>query len=456
MNSFNVGLMAIGTMVMVVYMSLKVTSNQSGFGDYVTYRTIVRDASGIFPKTPIKVAGINAGRIKRIELQQNNALITFEVLKKVKITKDSKLRIKTVGFLGDKFLEIYIGNSAERLTESSLLVSEEAGGVEGLVQNAGDVLLDVKVIINSLKDSLAPDGRPSPLKTILTDLEELVANTKKATTTLNSVMGDNEKRINDMIKNFESFSMQLAQQVDATQEGSAMGDVKGILANANRMTKDLELIVANIKKGRGTIGKLLVEDDIADEVKETLSGIKKIVGKVDALRTELSVYTGVNTVYGSETNVGLKIFPSPERFYQIGLTTSEFGIENEIHTTTIVGGATTDEIRKTRKKDGLRFSAQLGRKIHNWSFRGGLIESSGGVGVDYFLSRFGALVSAELFDYRKDIGINMRLITQFRLWNVFYGKLAFEDVLLDNRSGTISVGLKFNDEDLKGLLGFFL
>ena len=156
MNSFNVGLMAIGTMVMVVYMSLKVTSNQSGFGDYVTYRTIVRDASGIFPKTPIKVAGINAGRIKRIELQQNNALITFEVLKKVKITKDSKLRIKTVGFLGDKFLEIYIGNSAERLTESSLLVSEEAGGVEGLVQNAGDVLLDVKVIVNSLKDALSP------------------------------------------------------------------------------------------------------------------------------------------------------------------------------------------------------------------------------------------------------------------------------------------------------------
>ena len=68
MNEFKVGLMAIAAMGAIIVMSLKITSNQSGFGDYISYKTIVRDASGIFPKTPIRVAGINAGRIKKIEL----------------------------------------------------------------------------------------------------------------------------------------------------------------------------------------------------------------------------------------------------------------------------------------------------------------------------------------------------------------------------------------------------
>ena len=36
MNEFKVGLLAIATMVAVVVMSLKVTSNQSGFGQYIT------------------------------------------------------------------------------------------------------------------------------------------------------------------------------------------------------------------------------------------------------------------------------------------------------------------------------------------------------------------------------------------------------------------------------------
>ena len=106
MSELKVGLLALSAMISVVFMSLKITSNQSGFGDYTTYRTIIKDASGIFPKTPIKVAGINAGRIKQIELQDNSALITFEVLNRVKITTGSKLRMKSVGFLGDKYLEM--------------------------------------------------------------------------------------------------------------------------------------------------------------------------------------------------------------------------------------------------------------------------------------------------------------------------------------------------------------
>ena len=94
MNEFKVGLMALASMIAVVVMSLVVTSNQSGFGEYVPYKTIVKNASGIFPKTPIKVAGINAGRIKSIELQGNEALISFEVLERVKITENSVLKIK--------------------------------------------------------------------------------------------------------------------------------------------------------------------------------------------------------------------------------------------------------------------------------------------------------------------------------------------------------------------------
>ena len=77
MNPLKVGLLTLASLVSVVVMSLKITTNQSGFGEHVQYKTILADASGIFEKTPIKVAGINAGKIKKIELQGNKALITF-------------------------------------------------------------------------------------------------------------------------------------------------------------------------------------------------------------------------------------------------------------------------------------------------------------------------------------------------------------------------------------------
>jgi len=456
MNEFKVGLLALVAMASVVYMSLKVTSNQSGFGDYITYRSIIRDASGIFPKTPIKVAGINAGRIKNIELEGNNALITYEVLSRIKVPKDSHLTIKSVGFLGDKYLEIYVGKEEDLITSMGFIKAEQGGGVEALVKDAADVMKDVKVIVGSLKDSLAPKGQEPPIKQILADVQDLVENTKKATKSLENILSGNEEKFNKIIGNIETFSNKLAFHIDEDKNDSAMQDLKHILGNADQLTSDLKSLVADIRAGKGTLGKILVEEEIADEVKETLAGVKKIVGKVDAIRTELGVYSGINTDYGSETTAQLKIFPAPERFYLLGITTSEFGPESEIHTTTVLNGVTSNEVEKRKAKDTYRFNVQIGRKIHNWSFRGGLIESSGGFGVDYDVNSWGSRFTAEVFDYREDVGVNLRLASEVQIWNVFYGKAALEDVLNDDRSATFSAGLRFNDEDLKGLIGFFL
>lgn len=455
MNEFKVGLLAIATLAAIVFMSFKITSNQSGFGQYVTYRTIVKDASGIFPKTPIKVAGISAGRITGIELQGNTALITFEILKQIQVTKNSKLRIKSVGFLGDKYIEIYVGDSPEVLAKYDFIDSEEAAGIETLVKDASEVLTDVKVIVKSLKDSIAPEGQVSPVKKILADVSALVENTKVATESLKRVMTGNEEKLNALVENLESFSYELAYQVDKTNPDSAMADIKEVLANTKKITADLNSIVADVKRGKGTMGKLLVEDEIADQVKDTLSSVQKIVGKADAIRTELSVFTGANTEGGGESEVALRIFPSPERFYHLGLTTSEIGPNTETITETTTNGTTTTTNKKERDLDTFRFNVQIGRRIQDFGFRGGLIESTGGLAADYYLQNLGTKFSLEAFDYEKDKGANIRFITELQLWNVLYGRFSGNDLTRKERSATIQAGLRFNDEDLKGLMGFF-
>lgn len=456
MSELKVGMLAIATMMSVIYMSMKVTSNQSGFGDYVTYRTIVKDASGIFPKTPIKVAGINAGRIKKIELLDNNALITFEVLEKVAISKDAKLRIKTVGFLGDKYLEIIIGDDPENLKHLGFIPSEEGGGMENIVRDISEVMKDVKVLVKTMRESLAADKNgQGGLKKIMKDMELMMASAKDSAVSMKNIISGNEQKINNMVSEFEKLAKNLSYQMDDSQKMSAMSDLRKILKNADKMMIDLQTLVADIKSGKGTVGKLLVEDEIADEVQETLASVKKLVGKVDSIRTELSLFTGANSDYGAETEAALKIFPSPERFYLLGLSTSEFGPDAEKETTTTVNGVATITSTKERQKDSYRFNAQIGRKLQNLTLRGGLIESTGGFGLDYDFSHLGSRFSFEVFDYRDNIGPNLRVSSEFQIYNVFYGKLAGEDLAVDERSATISAGLRFNDEDLKGLIGFF-
>ena len=455
MNEFKVGLLAIATIVAVAFMSFKITSGQSGFGQYVTYRTIVKDASGIFPKTPIKVAGIAAGRINSIELQGNTALITFEILKQIQVTKNSKLRIKSVGFLGDKYIEIFIGDSPELLKKFDFIDSEEAAGIETLVKDTSEILLDVKQIVRSLKDSIAPEGQISPIKKILADVQTTVENTKEATLSLKRIMQGNEEKINALVDNLENFSYELAYNMDKGNPDAAISDLKKIMGNADKLTKDLSDIVADVKRGKGTMGKLLVEEEIADQVKDTLSSVQKIVGKADAIRTELSVFTGANTDGAGESEVALRIFPSPERFYHLGLTTSEIGPDTETITETTTNGNTVTTNKKERERDTFRFNVQVGRRVQDFAFRGGLIESTGGLGIDYYFQPLGTKFTTEVFDYDKDRGPNIRVTTEAQLWNVLYGRISGNDLARKERSATVSAGLRFNDEDLKGLMGFF-
>ncbi len=455
MNEFKVGLLAIATIAAIAFMSFKITSGQSGFGKYVTYRTIVRDASGIFPKTPIKVAGIAAGRINTIELQGNTALITFEILKQIQVAKNSKLRIKSVGFLGDKYIEIFVGDSPELLRKFDFIDSEEAAGIETLVKDTSEILLDVKKIVNTLKEALAPEGEISPLKKILTDVQTLVESTKEATLSLKRIMSGNEEKINALVENLESFSYELAYNMDKGNPDAAITDLKRVMANADRLTKDLSDIVADVKRGKGTMGKFLVEDEIADQVKDTLASVQKIVGKADAVRTEVSVFTGANTVGGGETELALRLFPSPERFYHLGVTTSEIGRSRQTITESTTNGTTTLTNKTEQDRNSFKFNIQIGRRMQDFEFRGGLIESAGGLGIDYYFQEIGTKFSLEAFDYKKDKGAHVRFITEAHLWNIFYGRASVNDIASKERSAAVSAGLRFNDEDLKGLMGFF-
>ncbi|WP_419172720.1 MlaD family protein [Halobacteriovorax sp.] len=456
MNEFKVGLMALAAMIAVVVMSLVVTSNQSGFGAYNDYYTTINDASGIFPKTPIKVAGINAGRIKDIQLTGNKARISFEVLERVKITKGSKLRIRSVGFLGDKYLEIYVANNDELLPDGSELLAEEKAGIETLLKDASEVMQDVKVLVGSIKESFVPEGGEPAMKKIVADVQETITNTKELTGKLNDLVGRNNQKLQRIIDNLEDFTAQIAYQTDANEPASAVADVKEILKKADNMMADLEDLVQNIKDGKGTVGKLLVEEEIADEVKSTLSSVQKVIGRVDSIRTQLSVYTGANTrTDQTDTTAELRIFPSPGRFYLVGVTTSEFGPERRKITETTVGGTTTIEDEKVRKYNDVLLNLQLGRRIDNWTFRGGLIDSYGGLAVDYNFDDWNTITSLEVFDYRDNIGPNIRIGLDFQLWSVIYGKIEGED-LINDPGMVYSLGLKFNDEDIKGLVGIFL
>ena len=458
LNPLKVGLLTLAALASVVIMSLKITTNKSGFGNYVTYKTVLKDASGIFEKSSIKVAGINAGRIKSIELNgADGALLTFEMLEGIKITNNSRMKIKSVGFLGDKYLDIILGDqSAEKLPPESFVLVEGGEGFEELSKDAGEVLKEVKEIAKSIKESLRDEQGRNMLKDIIANIHDITGSLKR-------LSSGNEDKINQIVDEVKAISEQLAFETDRYQKGSLMGDLSKIgpiLDKADASVSDLKTIIADLKDGKGTIGKLLRDDAVVDQVSQTLSSVNRLVNRINNIEADIGLSTGANTRSGTDTRFDLDIYPAPERFFRLGVVTNEFGPQTESETDTYTSTDGGPEVRKySRKVDHsqFKFNFQIGRRIQRFGLRAGLIESTGGVGLDYFFPDWGVRTGVELFDYQKDAGPNLRLMTEIKLWNVLFARIAGEDLVSKNKSqsATISLGLRFSDQDLAALIGIF-
>tara|TARA_Y100000768_G_C23991301_1_gene693576 strand:- start:14621 stop:16015 length:1395 start_codon:yes stop_codon:yes gene_type:complete len=463
-NELKVGLLSLLAIASIVVVSLKITSNKATFGDFIEYKTILSDATGIYENSSIKVAGIVAGRIKTITLSGSQALIKFEVLEKIKITQFSRLRIKSVGFLGDKYIDIYLGDpDAPRLKEGSFIKAETGAGFEQLGKDASEILKDVKVITKVIKESLYTEDKKNAIKQIVGQINEFSHNANAISKSLREMIQGNQGKLNKTIDNLEKLTSQLAYETNRYEEGSFMEDLSDmgpILAKVDQSVTDLRDIMADVKSGKGTVGKLLRDEQIVDQVNETLSGVNQIVGRLNRFKANVSIFTGANNMEGAKTQLDLELMPSPERFFRFGIVLGDGTIlRQEVTTTTTVDDGDPTVTNEVIEDDALyRFNLQIGRQVNRYGLRVGLIESTGGLGVDYFIPEWGLKTSYEGFDYREDIGLNSRLTAELRLWSVFHAQVMASDVTRaeEYRVYTISAGLKFSDEDLSALIGFAL
>ncbi|MCK5350847.1 MAG: outer membrane lipid asymmetry maintenance protein MlaD [Desulfobacula sp.] len=89
---------------------------------------------GLEVAASVEIAGVSVGKVKRITLEENEALVVMEIKKGTQITDDTIASIRTKGVIGDKFVKLSPGGSDDILEDKdSLMDTESAISLEELV-----------------------------------------------------------------------------------------------------------------------------------------------------------------------------------------------------------------------------------------------------------------------------------------------------------------------------------
>jgi phospholipid/cholesterol/gamma-HCH transport system substrate-binding protein len=208
---------------------------------------------GLAEGSLISLSGIPVGNVSRITMNESGAvLVQFKIEAKYldKISKDSMVEIRTQGALGDKFLFVTSGTSAEKAQEGSVLLSNESSDLISTIMEKGNEANKIFEIINEVHLLLKGLNEENNLKSAFKNLGEA------------------------------SHSFKVTMSEMQTLVKSMKSESEGKVANS---LSHLNSILSKIDKGEGTLGALINEREVHDSLKSYLGitdrkqGLKQLI-----------------------------------------------------------------------------------------------------------------------------------------------------------------------------------
>ena len=119
------------------YISIKLGKMEIIGGDYYIVSAGFDSVSGLKPGARVEVAGVEIGKVDRIQLdnKSNDKAVTYLKIKSgVKVTDDVIASVRTSGIIGDKFIKLTQGGSDHYLKNNDKIhETESAIDIEELV-----------------------------------------------------------------------------------------------------------------------------------------------------------------------------------------------------------------------------------------------------------------------------------------------------------------------------------
>ncbi|MFA3782877.1 MlaD family protein [Melioribacteraceae bacterium 4301-Me] len=235
---------------LVIFFIFIIMVGTEGYYFSKTYKLnlLVKNTGGLIEGSKVYLGGLKIGQIDKIEFtsvnNQNLVLIRLNLLKKYsqQITVKSYATIETSGLLGDKLINISLGNPTEKaLNEGDYLPVKESFSldklsdkIEPLIENIDKFTSNIASITDSLRNEKEGFVKLMLGKETTKSLEKILTNLNSFTTSINNKNGT----VGKLINNDELYS------------------------NLSDLTTDLKSLTETINSGKGTVGKLVKNDSL--------------------------------------------------------------------------------------------------------------------------------------------------------------------------------------------------
>ncbi len=125
-TEISVGIFMIIGIASLVYLSANLGGVDLFGSNSFSIQAQFSSVEGLEVGASVEIAGVQVGKVKKITLSENEALLQLEIYMGTEITDDTIASIRTKGVIGDKYVKLSPGGSDELLSDKGFLVDTES------------------------------------------------------------------------------------------------------------------------------------------------------------------------------------------------------------------------------------------------------------------------------------------------------------------------------------------
>ncbi|OYZ66869.1 MAG: hypothetical protein B7Y17_00900 [Sulfuricurvum sp. 24-42-5] len=452
-----IGLFVIMALAALLVLSTQVTSlgkwGQSGY----PIQAYVDDASGLEKHTHVLMNGVTIGEVQEIMIEGKRVRLSLLINDGVKIPDDSSVIVVQESLLGSKVLNIVVGDSSSMLKKGDVLVqSKRYASFDQTSDSVNAAAKEMELLLHDFREILDDEHRKA--------IQEAIVAFRDVGVNLNGVIGDNRDNLHAAIANFRDMSAGFTQTANTVNK-----DLPEIMNRVNSLTTRLDNISGSLEHNLPeAVDKFVtIEDNVSAILAENRAGLKGTItsaesffksgeeafGKVDTMLSSFTtseLQVAMHTDYMmrdqfGKVYLGINYLPNPTTYYMFDLVStddySKYGTPGK------------------HVKGSTFYSLQYGKRFDNLLLRFGAIESTGGVGFDYFMNHDRLKFSGEMFDFNavNDVrGDRVHMKAQVRYQMLKHLELygGWDNFMNPGAQNIfLGLGLRFIDNDLKYTFG---
>lgn len=210
--------------------------SESIFKSKVHYTSHFSNTTGLLPGAKIVLSGLNVGVVKGVEYdgKSRNIKVTLSIESKYskEMREGSTVEMLTQGVLGDKYLSLNPGRSENIIPENGEISNIVSQDLSAFLSKGDQLLLNATSVTGSLDRLLKTFEKANRLDSITEELAQTAKNLNKLTAEING-------------------------------------------KDINKSSKNLSQILEKINQGNGTLGALINDPSLYEDVRSMVGGANR-------------------------------------------------------------------------------------------------------------------------------------------------------------------------------------